>query len=223
MMRFDNSVVVVTGAAGALGSAVAAHFRALGARVSGIDIAPLEGGVVCDLFDADSCVKAVNDVTAQQGPIDVLVNVAGGFAMGEAVHETRQETWDLMHNLNAGSVLNMARATVPGMLERGRGRIVNVAARAGLRGAAAMGAYTAAKSVVIRLTETMADELKSAGINVNCVLPSLIDTPTNRAAMADADFSQWVTPQSIAGVIAFLASDLAADIHGAALPVEGLS
>ncbi|MDH3993410.1 MAG: SDR family oxidoreductase, partial [Gammaproteobacteria bacterium] len=97
------------------------------------------------------------------------------------------------------------------------------AARAGLRGAAGMGAYVASKSVVIRLTETLSEELRGSGINVNCVLPSIIDTPANRAAMPDADFRQWVAPASLAGVIGFLASDLARDVHGAALPVEGLS
>jgi NAD(P)-dependent dehydrogenase (short-subunit alcohol dehydrogenase family) len=128
-----------------------------------------------------------------------------------------------MMDLNAGTVLNMARAVVPHMLETGGGRIVNVAARAGLRGTARMGAYAASKSVVIRLTEALAEELKGKGINVNCVLPSIIDTERNRADMPDADPAKWVAPADLARVIAFLASDDARAIHGAALPVEGLS
>ena len=223
MIDFAGKVVIITGAAGALGAAVVAKFEALGAQVVGLDIAEQPGIMHCDLFDPDSCAAAITRVRDEYAAIDVLVNVAGGFAMGEAVHETSAKTWQLMHNLNAGSVLHMAQAVVPTMLQAGKGKIVNIAARAGLRGAAGMGAYVASKSVVIRLTETLSEELRASGINVNCVLPSIIDTPANRAAMPDADFSQWVTPGSLAGVIAFLASDLARDIHGAALPVEGLS
>jgi NAD(P)-dependent dehydrogenase (short-subunit alcohol dehydrogenase family) len=125
--------------------------------------------------------------------------------------------------LNALSVLNMSRAAVPQMLQQGGGKIVNVGAGPGQRGVAMMGAYAASKSVVIRLTETMAEELKEQRINVNCVLPSIIDTERNRSDMPDADFSRWVTPQAMARVISFLASSDADPIHGAALPVTGLS
>lgn len=220
---FEGRVVIVTGAAGALGSAVATHFSDRGATVAGLDVIERDDIIACDLFDQTSCRSAVDLVLKNHQKVDVLANVAGGFAMGDAVHETEASTWDLMHKLNTGSVVHMAAATVPAMLATGGGKIINVAARAGLRGAATMGAYVASKSAVIRLTETMAEELKEQGINVNCVLPSLIDTPTNRDAMPDEDFSRWVTPHSIAQVIAFLASDAASDVHGAALPVEGLS
>ena len=220
---FEGRVVIVTGAAGALGSAVATHFSDRGATVAGLDVIERDDIIACDLFDQTSCRSAVDLVLKSHQKVDVLANVAGGFAMGDAVHETEASTWDLMHKLNTGSVVHMAAATVPAMLATGGGKIINVAARAGLRGAATMGAYVASKSAVIRLTETMAEELKEQGINVNCVLPSLIDTPTNRDAMPDEDFSRWVTPHSIAQVIAFLASDAASDVHGAALPVEGLS
>jgi len=221
--RFAEAVVVVTGAAGALGKAVAAAFAAEGAKVCGLDIVEQPNIIACDLFDAASCKKAIQQVLNAHQRIDVLANVAGGFAMGQTVHETDAATWELMHKLNTGSVVNMAGAVVPHMLANGRGKIINVAARAGLAGAATMGAYVASKSAVIRLTETMAHELKEQRINVNCVLPSLIDTPTNRDAMPNEDFSRWVTPESIAAVMTFLASDAARDVHGAALPVEGLS
>jgi len=220
---FAGKVVVVTGAAGALGGAVAAAFTDAGAAVAGLDIAEQPNIIACDLFDAASCQIAIQTVLASHKKIDVLANVAGGFAMGQTVHETDASTWELMHKLNTGSVVNMAAAVVPHMLTNGGGKIVNVAARAGLAGAATMGAYVASKSAVIRLTETMALELKEQRINVNCVLPSLIDTKTNRDAMPDEDFSRWVTPQSIAQVMMFLASDAARDVHGAAVPVEGLS
>jgi NAD(P)-dependent dehydrogenase (short-subunit alcohol dehydrogenase family) len=142
--------------------------------------------------------------------------------MGEAVHETSAATWDLLMDLNARTLLNVAYAVVPAMLERRRGRIVTVGAAAATKGVAHMGAYCASKSALIRLTEAMSGELKDKGINVNCVLPSIIDTPDNRAAMPDADPSRWVAPQSLAEVIAFLASDSASAIHGAAIPVTGL-
>ncbi|MEM7216895.1 MAG: SDR family NAD(P)-dependent oxidoreductase [Pseudomonadota bacterium] len=223
MSGFTGKTVLVTGAAGTLGTAVAQAFADAGAAVGRLDIVDQPGITRCDLFDADSCAAAVAEVVAAHGPIDVLANVAGGFAMGDAVHETPARTWELMLDLNAGSIVNMARAVVPAMITSGGGSIVNVAARAGLAGAATMGAYVASKSAVIRLTETMAEELKASGINVNCVMPSLIDTPPNREAMPDADFSNWVAPESIAGVMLFLASPAARDVHGAAVPVVGLS
>ena len=226
MSEFDGKVVVITGAAGALGSATAAHFAAAGARLALLDVAAIDGrhySRVCDLTDPAACRDAVTAIEADVGRIEVLANIAGGFTMGEAVHETTEDTWNFMMDLNARTVLNMARAVVPGMLERGRGKIVNVGAGAGQHGVAQLGAYSASKSVVIRLTEAMSGELKERGINVNCILPSVIDTPANRRAMPDADFGKWVRPEAMAKVIEFLASEGAEPIHGAALPVVGLS
>lgn len=160
---------------------------------------------------------------AEASEIDVLANIAGGFAMGDTVATTSDDAWDAMMNINVRTVLNMCRAAVPGMMARGTGKIVNVGARGALRGTAGMAAYVSSKSVVIRLTETLADEVKQHGVNVNCVLPSVIDTPRNRADMPNADWGKWVSPQDIAQVVLFLASPAAAAIHGAAIPVEGLS
>ena len=174
---------------------------------------------IADLTDATAATEAFGQI----GDIDILANIAGGFTMGDTVDETSDETWDFMFNLNARTVLNAARAAVPGMRARGAGKIVNIGARAALRGTGAMGAYCASKSVVLRLTETLADELKASGINVNCILPSIIDTPRNRSDMPGADFSKWVTPAEVAGVVLFLASDAANAVHGASIPVEGLS
>jgi NAD(P)-dependent dehydrogenase (short-subunit alcohol dehydrogenase family) len=167
---------------------------------------------------------AVKAAHARLGGLDVVCNIAGGFAMGPPVHETPPELWRRMLDMNATTVLNVAAATVPLMLAGGRGgKIVNVGAMAALSGKADMAAYVASKSAVIRLTESMAAELRERGINVNCVLPSTIDTPANRAGMPKADFSRWVAPAALADVIAFLASDAARAVHGAALPVTGLS
>ena len=120
MSEFSGKVVLVTGAAGALGSAVVDHFAAEGAKVAQLDVIELQNdhySATLDLTDAEACGSAVAEVSKALGPIDVLANIAGGFAMGEAVHETSAETWDFLMGLNAHSVLNMARAVVPGMLQ----------------------------------------------------------------------------------------------------------
>ena len=143
--------------------------------------------------------------------------------MGPAVHETKDPDWNFLFDLNAKTVLHVSRAVVPAMIARAAGKIVNVGAYAAQRGVAAMGAYIASKSAVIRITETMAAELREKNINVNCVLPTIIDTPENRAAMPQADPRRWVAPQDLAAVIVFLASDAARAVHGAAIPVTGLS
>jgi NAD(P)-dependent dehydrogenase (short-subunit alcohol dehydrogenase family) len=226
MNDFAGKVVVVTGAAGILGGAVAAEFASRGATLALVDIADISArsaSFVCDLTDRDACQDMVGGLVRRLGRLDVLANVAGGFAMGEAVHETSDATWQAMFDINVRTMLNMVRACVPQMLKQRSGRIVNIGARAGMRGGARMGAYCAAKSSVIRLTESLAEELKEHCINVNCVLPSIIDTPRNRAEMPDADFSRWVAPAELARAIAFLASDECGAIHGAALPVDGLS
>ena len=222
MSDFTGKRVLVTGAAGVAGRAVATAFQAAGATVTGVDIVADDAPwrtLIADLIDPDGARTAV----AEAGVIDVLANIAGGFTMGDDIVGTSDDTWDFMMNLNARTALNMCRAAVPGMIANGGGKIVNIGARGGLRGAAAMGAYIASKSVVIRLTETLADELKHKGINVNCILPSIIDTPRNRADMPKAKFDHWVSPQAIADVVLFLASPAADAIHGAAIPVEGLS
>ena len=222
MSALTGRSAVVTGASGVLGAAVAQAFHDAGAKVTGVDIVTADAPwpiVIADLTDA----AATADALAQIGDIDILANIAGGFTMGDTVEETSDETWDFMFNLNARTVLNAARAAVPRMRARGSGKIVNIGARAALRGTGAMGAYCASKSVVLRLTETLADELKASGINVNCILPSIIDTPRNRSDMPGADFSKWVAPSEVSAVALFLASDAASAVHGASIPVEGLS
>jgi NAD(P)-dependent dehydrogenase (short-subunit alcohol dehydrogenase family) len=175
-----------------------------------------------DLLQRDLVKSKLAAAQADFGPVDVVCHIAGGFRMGEAVHETSPATWDFLMDLNARSLVHVANAVVPGMIGRQRGKIVTVGAGAALRAGARMGAYAASKSALIRLTEAMSAELKEHGINVNCVLPSIIDTADNRQAMPDADPSRWVAPGALAEVIAFLASDAASAIHGASIPVAGL-
>ncbi|MEJ7931825.1 SDR family NAD(P)-dependent oxidoreductase [Ramlibacter sp. AN1015] len=235
-MAQASRVVMISGAAGNLGSAVARAFAADGEHLVLVDLrsdalelcaAALQGAEVLpaptDLLQQTSAQAAVDAALARFGGIDVVCNLAGGFHMGEAVHETSDATWEQMMGLNARTLLNLTRAAVPVLLRQGGGQVVNVAAGAAVRGGAHMGAYAAAKSVVMRLTESMAGELREHGINVNCVLPSIIDTPENRRAMPDADPSRWVAPDELAQVIRFLASPAARAVHGAAIPVSGLS
>ncbi len=226
---FSDRTVMLTGAAGNLGRAVAAAFARRGANLVLLDRRPAAAesekqlAVAVDLLDAASVRAAVEQAVARFGRIDVLCNLAGAFRMGPPVHEVSAQDWDFLLGVNARTVLHTAQAVVPRMLAAGGGKIVNVGAYAAQKGVAQMGAYVASKSAVIRLTETMAAELRGRNINVNCVLPTIIDTPENRAAMPDADPGRWVAPQDLAEVIVFLASDAARAIHGAALPVVGLS
>lgn len=234
-MDFKDQTIVVTGASGNLGRAVAAAFARAGANLVLVDLhrESLEKSygaenaqrlfAAANLLDQDQVAAVAAMAIERYGRIDVLCNIAGGFRMGQAVHETSDKDWNFLFDVNARSLLHAVRAVVPHMKANGRGKIVSIAANAALKGVAHMGAYCAAKDVVIRLTEAMAAELRDSNINVNCVLPSIIDTPENRAAMPDADASRWVAPEALANVIRFLASEDASAIHGAALPVTGRS
>ncbi|WP_158048129.1 SDR family NAD(P)-dependent oxidoreductase [Skermanella pratensis] len=234
-MDFENRTVVITGAAGNLGRAVAVAFAERGARLALLDhnrsmldkafsdASDTRVTIPVDLLDRNATEGAVRQVIDRFGRIDVLCNIAGGFRMGDPVHETSDATWDFLMDINARSLIHAAGAVVPHMLKAGSGKVVNVGARAAQQGVAGMGAYCAAKGAVIRLTESMAAELRERGINVNCVLPTIIDTPENRAGMPKADPSRWVAPADLAAVILFLASDAARAVHGAAVPVTGLS
>jgi NAD(P)-dependent dehydrogenase (short-subunit alcohol dehydrogenase family) len=232
-MTFDGKVALVTGAAGNLGRAVGAAFHASGASVVVVDVdagslkdaygASAERRLLlaADLIDQTSIASAVQAAIEKLGKIDVLCNIAGGFTSGPPVHETPAATWQRMFDLNAMSVVNTVKAVVPGMVERKSGNIINVAAAASVRGQPNMAAYAVAKNAVVRLTESMAAELRSSGICVCCVMPTIIDTPQNRSAMPNADTSQWTPPEAIAEVILFLASDAAMILSGCAIPVAG--
>ncbi len=234
-MDFTNRTVMITGAAGNLGRAVADAFFARHANLLLIDhrsgrLASIFGAedarrayTQADLMNRADVERAVAAGVERFGGIDVLCNLTGGFRSGEAVHEMSDETLDFLFDVNVRTMLNAVRAVVPGMLARKRGSVVNVGAYGALAGVATMGAYGAAKSALIRLTESMAMELRAKGINVNCVLPTTIDTPENRAAMPTADPGHWVAPRDLAGTIVFLASDEARAVHGAAIPVRGLA
>ncbi len=236
MTDLKDRVAIITGAAGNLGEATARAFQRAGARTVLVDRSAdrlsgmfadaaksgdrlLASGV--DMTDPAAVEKLVGDVAERFGHIDVLVNTVGTFKGGKPVHEEDPETWDFLMKVNLRTTLLACRAVIPAMLERKGGRIINVASRNALSGDARVAAYSASKAAVMRLTESLAAEVKDSNITVNSVLPGTIDTPQNRSAMPKADFSRWVAPEAIADVIAFLASDGARAITGAAIPVYG--
>jgi len=229
-----DRVVIVTGAGGNVGAAVARRLASGGVTVIAVDrtgrtlaalLASLAGGphvpeAGVDLTDAGECAALVERVIAGTGRLDGLVHTVGGFRAAPLA-EAGDELWEQMMRVNLRTTLNMARAAVPAMRAGGGGAIASIAAGAALRAPAGLAAYAASKSAVIRLTESLADELKGDGITVNTVLPSVIDTPQNRAAMPKADPSRWVTPQQVAEVLAFLVSPAASGVTGAAVPITG--
>ncbi len=229
---FNGKTVIVTGAGGALGGVVAQCAAARGARLGLIDYAQLNDELVAgagdgavalsgvDLTDPDAAARAIDAVLEQAGRLDALINIAGGFVW-QTVSDGDAATWDRMYAMNVKTALNATKAALPHMTAAGAGRIVNVGAAGAVKSAAGMGAYAASKAGVMRLTESLAEELKDQGVTVNAVLPTIIDTPTNRADMPDADFSRWVAPVDLAAAILFLASDAARAVTGALLPVPG--
>jgi NAD(P)-dependent dehydrogenase (short-subunit alcohol dehydrogenase family) len=220
-----NLRVVITGAAGSLGQATAQKARQSGAHVIGLDIvdcaslANTDEYLQVDLMNR----KATLDCFKSLGGLNVLINIAGGFTMGDNAFDPASEQWDRMFRINVDTMRNATMGAVPLLLAGGGGAIVNIGALGALSGQATMSAYCCAKSSVMKLTESLSEELRHKGVNVNAVLPSIIDTPPNRKDMPDADFSNWVSPAQLAEVICFLASDAADAIHGALIPVRGLA
>jgi NAD(P)-dependent dehydrogenase (short-subunit alcohol dehydrogenase family) len=174
-----------------------------------------------DLTNEGDVARMVAEAIERFNHIDCLVNIAGGYRGGQPVHETGMETWEMLMNLNARTAFIVSKAVIPELQKRTHGQIINIGAYAALSGKANLGAYISSKSAVIRLTESMAEELRSDNINVNCLLPNVIDTPANREASPKADYSRWVKPEAIADVILMLTSNQARSIYGASIPVRG--
>ena len=217
----------ITGGFGVLGQAVARAILADGGAVALIDFAPeghgLPDGVTAlggvDLADAGQASAAMDAAAKALGGLDVLVNVAGGFVW-QTLEDGDLAVWSRMFSLNTLTCGTACKAALPHLLASPSGRIVSVGAGGAVKAGAGMGAYAASKAGVHRLTESLAEELKGR-VTVNAVLPSIIDTPTNRADMPDADFSAWVTPDEVAQAILWLASGAASGVTGALLPVSG--
>jgi NAD(P)-dependent dehydrogenase (short-subunit alcohol dehydrogenase family) len=232
---FAGKTVVVTGGSGNLGSAVARGFAQAGAQVALVDlnqerldqvVSDLGGGAhrgfVGDLSAPEKVQQLVHEIVRHYGQIDALVHTVGGYAAGQPVHEAGIDVLEKMIALNVRPLYLMGGAVAKHMVDKGvKGKIVFILARAGLKGAKNMGAYTASKAAATRIMESMSAELKDLGINVNGISPSIIDTPPNRADMPNADFSKWVTPAQLADAALFLASEQSAALHGTTLEVYG--
>lgn len=232
-MKLTGKVIAITGGFGNLGVALGAAAAAAGAQVAliGRSAAPLARELPRELTGAlllgnvdvtsfEAAREAFAAIVQRCAGLDVLVNGAGGFRW-QTLADGDLETWDALYSMNLKTAVVASKAALPHLLARGGGRIINVGAAAGTTAGKGMGAYAAAKAGVARLTESLAAEMKDHGINVNAVLPGIIDTPANRADMPQADFSRWVAPAALADVIVFLASDGARAITGALLPVSG--
>lgn len=226
-------IIAVTGAFGVLGEVVATAAALQGARLALIDhsLVPPDGLVeACgidalvltgvDLADPQAAHTAMAAVKARFGRLDALINIAGGFRW-QTLAEGDPAVWDLLYATNVKTAANASRAAIDLLKASAAGRIINIGAAGAVKAGAGMGAYAAAKAGVHRLTESLAEELKAEGVTVNAVLPSIIDTPTNRADMPEADFAAWVAPADLAAVILFLASPEARAVTGALIPVTG--
>ncbi len=236
MEELRNRVAVISGAAGNMGSVLAQVLADHGVQLGLLDLseerlqsacgklasgegALLVGGV--DLTSPASVDAGVMKIHAKFDRVDFLINIAGGYRAGNPVQETPVEDWDLMFDLNVKSAFLLSRALLPGMIEQKFGKIVNIAAKPGLKGAAGSAAYSGAKAAVLRLTESMAAEVKHLGINVNAVIPGMLDTPGNREDNPEIDPSRWVSLEALVDVILFLLSWQARAVHAAAILVDG--
>ncbi len=231
MSEFDNRVVLITGAKGGLGTAVTQVFLAAGAMVAGSSKSiqdsdfphPRFAAIPADLTVARSARQLVDATMSRFGKIDALVHVMGGFAGGQPIPETDDETWDLLMNLNLRAAFNVLRVVIPPLRRAGRGRIVAISSRQAVEPAANLSAYNASKAALVSLVRTAALENADAGITANTILPGTMNTEANRKSSPDADPTKWVQTAHVARIAAFLVSDAGVEITGAAIPAYGQS
>jgi NAD(P)-dependent dehydrogenase (short-subunit alcohol dehydrogenase family) len=216
--------IIITGAAGGLGSAVCNVFQEARVDIVAVDRqwrTPRDyETIAADLTTAEGAAGMIDQAMAH-GPVDGLIHLVGGFAGGASIADTDDKTWDSMMNINVRVAFVTIRAALKPMIAAKRGRIIAVGSRAGVEASPNIAAYAVSKAAVIALIKNVAAEVKNLGITANVILPSIIDTPVNRAAMPTADFAKWVAPQSIGKLLLWLASDAAADTSGAVIPIYG--
>jgi NAD(P)-dependent dehydrogenase (short-subunit alcohol dehydrogenase family) len=224
--------VLITGGTGGLGIGVTQVILDRGADVTIPYIADREVNRLKGILSATDFSRiqfvslnllnepAVSQLVDDLGRVDVLIHLVGGFSMGKT-HEYSFDNWKKDFDLNLNTTFLVCKHCLRKMLERGYGRIVTVGSRGAVEPAANLAAYCASKAGVVALTQAIAAETKGTNITANIVLPSIIDTPTNREAMGEENAESWVKPQSLGDVIAFLASEAAQDVRGAAIPVYG--
>ena len=226
-----GKIVLVTGADGGLGRYVTQAFLDAGATVVGLSPKiqasafphPAFVALPAEIATAESAQAAVETVVKRFRRIDVLAHLVGGFSGGKTVAETDDAGFRRMFDLNVNVAFYVLRATIPVMRSAGSGRIIAIGSRAAQDPGPGVGAYSASKAALVSLIRTVALENKDAGITANVLLPGTMDTPANRQSMPDADFSSWVQPASVAGLMLWLAGDAGNDVTGAAIPVYGRS
>lgn len=216
--------ILITGAAGGLGTAVCKTFVDAGIHIVAVDRKWKQAmpypAIDADLSTAEGAAAMVKQAQAH-GPLDGLVHLVGGFAGGQSIAESDDKTWDLMIDVNLRVALNAIRASLKPMIAARRGRIVAIGSRAAVEPLPNFAAYAVSKAALVALVQNAAAEVKDLGVTVNAILPSTIDTAANRAAMPKADFSKWVTPESIAKLLLWLVSDQSSDVNGAVIPIYG--
>ncbi|MGH3434753.1 MAG: SDR family NAD(P)-dependent oxidoreductase [Thermocrispum sp.] len=232
MNTSGTRTALVTGGTGGLGSAVTAAFAAAGWRVvvpwvEESELQRVRSGdgvqlVQADLLDPESARAVAEEAAGQDGaPLGAVVNLVGGFAMGGRVHETDIEEFEAQLRLNLRPTYLVSQAALPHLIGAGGGSVICVSSRAALRPFSGAAGYITGKAAVLALVDAMAAEYRDDGVRVNAVLPSVIDTPANRASQPDADYSTWVSPPQIADVILFLSGEHSGVVSGAHVPVYG--
>jgi NAD(P)-dependent dehydrogenase (short-subunit alcohol dehydrogenase family) len=236
-MGLQDKVILITGATGDVGPVVARACAETGARLvltarkleslqklaGDLGLAEERALLVAADLTQDADVRAlIEALSARWGGADVLLNLVGGWGGGKRLADVSDADWDAMQDLNLRSALHINRAVLPYMLSRGWGRIVNMASRAAAEPGARQAAYNVAKAGVVSLTASIAADYRRQGIAANVILPSMIDTPANRASNPEADYARWVKPTALAGLMLYLCSDEGGNLNGASLPVYGL-
>jgi NAD(P)-dependent dehydrogenase (short-subunit alcohol dehydrogenase family) len=224
-----GKIALVTGANGGLGTFVTKALLDAGATVIGLSRkieqsefnSPNFTALSAEISTADEAKTAVDSVVSRFGRLDILVHTVGGFAGGQSIAETDEATFQRMLDMNLYTTFYILRAAIPVMRKTGNGRIVAIGSRAALEPGAGVGAYSASKAAMVSLIRTVAQENKDVGITANVILPGTMDTPANRKAMPNSDFSKWVRPASVASLITWLVSDAGKDADGAVIPVYG--
>lgn len=225
----QSRVVLVTGANGGLGAYVTQAFLDAGATVIGTSrrirqsdfISPSFTALPAEISSREGAQALVDQVVARFGKLDVLAHTVGGFAGGQSIADTDDDTFQRMFDLNLNSLFHILRATIPALQQTGNGRIIAIGSRAALEPGAGVGAYSASKAAMVSLIRTVALENKDSGLTANVILRGTMDTPANRKSMPNADFSKWVQPSTVASLITWLASDAGKDVNGAVIPVYG--
>jgi NAD(P)-dependent dehydrogenase (short-subunit alcohol dehydrogenase family) len=233
--NFSNKIVLVTGGTGALGRSITKAFLESHATVissyhsdretseTQADNKPKVQLFKANVINEEEVEKLVSSIVDKYGHIDILVNVVGAYLGGKTIVELEEKEWDRMMTVNLKSAFLISKHVTRQMISSKYGKIIHISSKLGLHSEGYDSAYAASKSGLIRLVESLSNETKESNINVNCIMPSIIDTEANRKAMPNADFNKWVKPEDLANVILFLSSEEAKTVTGAAIPTFGIA